>query len=460
MNTDYLLESLHVEIDRVVNNINTDHFYINIYNYYRNHGFINIITKSITNILSYIFSTIIMLHLIFFIKWDLLLYSAKYRDIMYYIQYEKPFNNIFFLIYLIFNLINILYELTIFVYKIRNVIPTKHYYNNVLGLSDDCLDMLSWDDITSKIVSLNYGIISDEEKIIYSDHINARIMRKTNYIMQIHRHIIPITSDTVELIIDKLVVSNILDGEQLTNNIILTDRKILKIIYTYGIIYTLLFPIIVCNYVLNFVIKNIQEWYHNKKIFGPRCWTKSLLMTFRHYNELPHMFSTRIYNSYPLIIKYQNTYHNYSVNTLNKFFTFIFGLCASICLIISLVNENALLELEFHDKTILWYLTLFSTLFTVFRSMIFNDKYCENIIQIREKIHTDLENVLGIKLHENIAELFKCKLQIFMNEIYHLFKIPLYLFVIIPKNINKIVEFVIDNTIHIDTLGDIINNIV
>ena len=91
---------------------------------------------------------------------------------------------------------------------------------------------------------------------------------------------------------------------------------------------------------------------------------------FREYNELPHVFERRIGLSIKPAQQYLSQFHNPLTTVIARSIYFVAGSFIALLLVMSLLGDNVMLYIKFHDRNLLWYLSAFGAVAAICRSFI------------------------------------------------------------------------------------------
>lgn len=166
--------------------------------------------------------------------------------------------------------------------------------------------------------------------------------------------------------------------------------------------------------------------------------------------------------SYPFATRYLDQFPKRKAEQMAKTVAFIAGSVMTVLAIASLVDPELFLGFEItHDRTVLFYVGIFATVWATARGMItednsvFDPEYAlRNVI---EYTHYEPDHWKG-RLHSfdvkvEFSELYQIKIKIFLEEIMSIFFTPLILFTSLPRSSDQIIDFFREFTIHVDGLG-------
>jgi len=341
----------------ILKDVVKDEFYIQIYKYYYNRGFTPILLTYICEIFSMIFG-ILFFYFFILIDWENILKCVDNNcgDISQYII-SKPMNFL--------NICILLLSVTITLYKVITFIPKVYALNKIKNFYQDKLKIkhsnelcsMSWSTILRKITKIyNFYDMHD---------ITNKIMKKENFMIAlIDKKIIDFRyplfyTKQLELNLKYIFSSNNLKPRTLKLKFI--TMGFLNLFFAFFIF---LFQIIY------FIIDNIDDFYSNKYVLGPRRYTILTRHKFRNYNELPHYFENRLNKSMKHSIEYIKQFESPVLTVVGKFCSILTGAFICFFVILSVLDESILLYVRFLDRTLLFYMGIVTALSSLSRSFV------------------------------------------------------------------------------------------
>ena len=430
----------------------TDHFHKQLYNFYYNKGFMPILLTEITDIISLLFSIVFTYFFFILLDWSSLLECKNANncsDIYSYLIYkELNFFEICVVFVSIIYFINKSYD---FVSKIKNLYLINNYYENELEIKSNDLYSLSWSTVLKKIT---------EKQSIFDTHdITNKIMKKENYMIAlIDKKIIDISPCyfTKQLIanIEYILFNNL---NNLNSNNKLKIKFILFGLFNFSIsIFIFIYQII------HFLISNIDDFYTNKNVLGPRRYNLYATIKFREYNELLHYFEERINKSIKHSNDYTKQFETPIMEVIGKFIGMISGSFLFFFLVISILDESVLLYVKFLDRTLLFYMGLVTAISSLSRSLIKSPEECvydpngvmKKIVEYTHYMPKRWENRCNTYIvRDEFLSLFPYKIILFYYDLISVFTTPYILIFVLSKKSDDIMSFIKLNTIYDDSIG-------
>jgi autophagy-related protein 9 len=417
-----------------LNDIVKDEFYEQIYEYYYNRGYIPILLTYVFEIFSMLFG-ILFFYFFISIDWDNILKCVENNcgDISNYII-SKPLNFL--------NICILLLSTTIFIYKIVTFIPKiiklnkiKHFYENKLKIKDD-LCSLSWSTILRKISKIY--------KFYDSHDITNKIMKIDNFMIAlIDKKIIHLSHSLFYTKQLEMNLRYILFTEDLNKKELKRKFIIMSLANFFFSFFIFLFQIIY------FIIDNIDDFYSNKYVLGPRRYTIIAKYKFRNYNELPHYFENRLNKSMKHSIEYIKQFESPILKVIGNFLAIITGAFICFFIILSILDESILLYVRFLDRTLLFYMGIATAISNISRSFVRSPEesiYDPNGVmkKVVEYTHYMPERWEGkcntYEIRNEFLMLFPYKIILFFYDLISVVITPLIL-LFLSKDSERIVSF-------------------
>ena len=438
-----------------VSYLNTDEFFIDIYDYYYKGGFCTIIVSEITEILAHMFGIIFMIFIFILLDWGKILQCGTNNEIKdcgelhNYINPKSP--NSFYILSLIISLIFTVCKIILFIYNYKNILYIHKFYKNNLEISSKDLQTMTWPQVIN--------IMSKNQKInLTICEITNRILRKENYyIGLINKDIFKINN---KFYTKQLEINIQYALSDLKN---LNSEKLKRKFILYGL-FNLIFSIFIFIYILiYFLASNIDDLYSNKNI-GTRKYSLLSKWKFRDYNELQHFFEQRINKSIKHSYEYLKQFPSPIIEIVCKFICLISGAFIGFLLILSILDESILLYVRLFDRTLIFYTGVFGAISATSRSFLKtpeNKVYDPNGIMKKIFKHTHyMPNHWNNKCNtydtrDEFLDLFPYTIIIFLFDLISVITTPIILIFILPKTSSDIVNFIKFNTTHTKTIGNI-----
>jgi autophagy-related protein 9 len=435
-----------------------------MYYYYLKRGFFNIISTEIVNALISLFtiSFIIFLyrcvdyHGIFDIKQNDIVHFSDYINLSYFFKLHWLIwvLVINYCIYLVCKIIGI-FDSIVMYRKIRN------FYRDTLCIPEWMIQTIKWEEIVNKL----YLKYHNNTLNVYN--IANRINIQDNYMVSI------IDNDIIKLdCITNLMEWNLTycilhkifnDESKIHTDIFHNKEKYIESIKS-RLKFVSVLNFIFMPFILIFIIfLNFFEYgatfYNKPSSIISYTWTKKGKWIIRDYNELYHNFHERLKKAEKPSIEYRNQFPNKLLETLLEFIVFTISSLFITLLILSFANENILVNLYLHGRSILWYLTIFGSVLTFCKALITNKIICypqEKMIEIKKYIDCVpdhwIENSHSKETKKEFNSLFEYKISNIIRNICYTILVPFQMWNIYFK-VDSIVTFIVDNSVKHHIMG-------
>ncbi|EGG01953.1 uncharacterized protein MELLADRAFT_49970, partial [Melampsora larici-populina 98AG31] len=234
-----------------------------------------------------------------------------------------------------------------------------------------------------------------------------------------------------------------------------------------GIINAILAPFIVIYVLLYSFFRYFEEYHQNPSSIGSRNFTKLAQWKFREYNELPHLFQSRLFKSYSISKQYVDQFPKTKTSILAKFVSFVAGSFAAVLILLSIFDPDAFLHFQItKDRSVLFYIGLFGSILAISRGMI--PKEYEESIETPEVLmqhivqHTHYlpphwyGKLHSLDIYTEFCELFQLKVVNFLRELMSVLLTPFILWYgFSDQRCERIVDFFREFTIHVDGIGHV-----
>ncbi|KAH9812386.1 autophagy protein Apg9-domain-containing protein [Melampsora americana] len=234
-----------------------------------------------------------------------------------------------------------------------------------------------------------------------------------------------------------------------------------------GIINAILAPFIVIYVLLYSFFRYFEEYHQNPSSIGSRNFTKLAQWKFREYNELPHLFQSRLFKSYSISKQYVDQFPKTKTSILAKFVSFVAGSFAAVLILLSIFDPDAFLHFQItKDRSVLFYIGLFGSILAISRGMIPKEYeesietpevLMQHIVQHTHYLPTHWYGKLhSLDIYTEFCELFQLKVVNFLRELMSVLLTPFILWYgFSDQRCERIVDFFREFTIHVDGIGHV-----
>lgn len=166
--------------------------------------------------------------------------------------------------------------------------------------------------------------------------------------------------------------------------------------------------------------------------------------------------------SYPFASRYVDQFPKDKTVQISRFVAFVAGALASVLALASVIDPELFLGFELTpDRTVLFYLGVFGTVWAVARgvvpeeTLVFDPEYAlNNVVEYTHYLPAEWRG----RLHSNEVKkeftmLYQMKVVIFIEELLSIIFTPFILWFSLPKCSDRLVDFFREFTVHVDGLG-------
>lgn len=373
------------------------------------------------------------------------------------------------------------------------------FYHYLLDIPDTDIQTVSWQEVVKRLMLLRdsnpstaAGISERHRRFMGTQSkqrmdahdIANRLMRRDNYLIAlINKDILDLTlpipflrnrqffSKTLEWNLSLCILDYVFNEQGQVRPLFLKDshRRALsdglrrRFVFA-GFMNVLCAPFIILYFMMLYFFRYFNEYQRNPSQIGSRQYTPLAEWKFREFNELWHLFRRRTNMSYPFASRYVDQFPKDKMVQLSRFVAFIAGALASVLALASVIDPELFLGFEItHERTVLFYLGVFGTIWAVARgavpeeNLVFDPEFAlTNVIEYthylpshwRGRLHSD-------EVRTEFALLYQMKVIIFLEELLSIIFTPFILWFSLPRCSDALVDFFREFTIHVDGLGHV-----
>ncbi|TFK30029.1 APG9-domain-containing protein [Coprinopsis marcescibilis] len=229
-----------------------------------------------------------------------------------------------------------------------------------------------------------------------------------------------------------------------------------------GMLNAIFSPFIVLYFLMYSFFRYFEQFHKDMSSMSGRRYTLYAHWKFREFNELPHIFTRRLDESYPIASMYIGQFPNEKLTIIMRFVAFIAGSFAAVLVLATVLDPDLFLNFEITPhRTVLFYLGVFGAVLGVTRGMIPEENrvfdpelLMSEVITYTHYMPDDWKGELHSKrVHQEFGELFAMKVLIFVQEIISVVLTPFVLWFSLPACAPAIVDFFREFTVHVDGRG-------
>jgi autophagy-related protein 9 len=476
-----------------------DQFFADMYHFYRGKGLYSMVASSVVDLLTLGFTVIFSTFLLALVDWEGMVTHCSAADgadtqlerheecpnFNHFISYDffahptKSLGRFFLLCYLVlFAFIWVWNFLALFP-ALKTGWHMHRFYRDSLQIGWRELQTMQWSDVVKKFLRLHQrghsaGLVV-RNKVVKSQlsahTIASRIMRKDNFLIAFfNRGLLRLTID-LPLVGEKTVVSNMLEWSlQVCLIDYMFDEKfqirpqflngvdgLRRRFFFAGIINACMLPFILMYMIARFFMKHAQEWHGKKNSsLGKRSYSLYALWLFREFNELPHVFDKRIFQSYEHAHLYLAQFESQELAIVARGFMYVSGAFVGVLIGLTLVGDGSLLlYVDIYSRPLIWYLTIFSGVFAASRALVPSPEQkpedpqacmtkCAAQTHYMPRHWRGDHRLQSFDVRDEFTNLFQFKAQLFFDEVINVVCNPWVLCFCLPECAEDIVEFVRD----------------
>lgn len=493
--TSVFVDAAETAMWRWTNEQNLDRFFREVYDYYLGKGVWSIMLSKVIGLLTLLFVVGFSTFLTSCIDYSSIPTSKTMSQVLIPQCTLKMSAFSSFLIWL-FSLTWIM-RLVYGLLDIRRLWQLHDFYLHLLGVPDHEMQTITWQEIVSRLMNLRevnpttalnvspesrkFMGMNSKQRMDAHDIAN-RIMRQENYFIALfNKEVLDLTlplpflrsrqlfSKTLEMNIQFCINCFVFNKQGQLNQLFLKDTHRRELIDTLrarffwaGVFNVILAPFIVTYTLILFFLSYFSEYHKNPAQLSSRAYTPLAEWRFSEFNELPHLLSRRLNMSIPFASRYLDQFPKDKTVQLARFVAFIAGALAAVLALASLLDPDLFLGFEItHERTVLFYLGVLTTIWAVARAIVpdehhvFDPEFAiQNVIDYTHYAPTAWHGRLhSDEVRRDFSALYRPKILIFLEEIASMLFTPLVLWFTLPSCSERVVDFFREFTVHVDGLG-------
>lgn len=380
---------------------------------------------------------------------------------------------------------------------IRRLQHMHNFYRHLLDIPDTDIQTVSWQEIVKRLMALRdmnpataAGVTerhrrftgSQSKQRMDAHDIANRLMRRDNYfIAMFNKDVLDFTlplpflrnrqlfSKTLEWNLSFCILDFVFDEHGQVRPLFLKDthRRALsdgirsRFLFA-GFMNVICAPFIIIYFVMLYFFRYFNEYQKNPSQIGTRQYTPFAEWKFREFNELLHLFQRRANMSYPFASRYIDQFPKDKTIQVSRFVAFVAGALASVLFLASVIDPELFLGFEItHDRTVLFYLGILTTVWAIARgavpeeNLVFDPEFAlKNVIDYTRYMPNEWHGRLhSDEVRSEFALLYRMKVMVFLEEIIGIILTPFILWFSLPKCSDRLVDFFREFTVHVDGLG-------
>lgn len=230
-----------------------------------------------------------------------------------------------------------------------------------------------------------------------------------------------------------------------------------------GIINLLMMPFILLFMVVFFILQNAEELHSTKRPLGPRQFTLLAQYKLREFGELQHYFHRRLAACDEHAQAYLDQFPAPCVAVIAHGVAYVSGSLAAVLLFLSLSDSYLLLSFRIWDRTLLWYLALFTILLGASRALVpakgtvFRPQMAMERVAMRSHYFPRrwVNNCHREPVRAEFAQMYKPRVLVFLGEVVSALLVPYVLIGPMRKHAGRIVTFIERISVTTNAMGQL-----
>lgn len=346
---------------------NLDEFFIRIYEYHRNNGFVCILLKEVFELIQFVFVVLFTSFLVLCVDYNTLFNHKQpsFSNVLYFhkIEHMEPAIMACLVIAFIFWLIRVA-RIVIHFFKLLEI---RAFYKDALRISESELTNLQWQDVQKRLIEVQkvHQMCVHKEELSELD-IHHRILRWKNYLLAMQNKSVISCTYNFPFVGERAFLTEGMKynlkmilfwgpGSPFQNNWKLRDEfrnpanrfplasRLARRIFWIGIANFVLSPFIFIWVILYSFFTYAEMVKREPDTFGARRWSSYGKLFFRHFNELDHEIQTRLSKAYEPASKYMNLFVSPFMAIIAKNMAFFAGAIFAILTIFTVLDKDVLL---------------------------------------------------------------------------------------------------------------------
>ncbi|KAJ3380358.1 autophagy protein atg9 [Entophlyctis sp. JEL0112] len=344
----------------------------------------------------------------------------------------------------------------------------KLVYTQLLEVSETDMDTVEWQEIIQKLteVKLNFSESNPESRpdleTLDAHTIISRIMRRENYLIAMfNKEVLNLKFPGIfrNTFSEGMLLTKIMEG--IANEFF--EIKLQKRFELMAILNVIFSPFMLVIMILYFLFKYAEEYQKSPNALSARQYTLHARYKMREFNELQHIFETRLNRALPKSTQYLAQFRYQKTILIARLVSFVSGAFVAALAALAIVDHE-LTEFEITPgKSALFYMTVFGGLLAASRGMVPEEGRVfepeKMLREVAEDTHYLPDEWRG-RLHTEevkakFAALFSPKITQLILEIISVPLAPVILYFSLPQSSEAIIDFLREYTVEMDSVGHV-----
>eukprot|EP00127_Corallochytrium_limacisporum_P004495 Clim_evm22s165 gene=Clim_evmTU22s165 len=429
----------------------------NVYNFYKERGFLSIILNRLLNLLTMGFVVVLTIVLTSCIDYSIMFDEHDFSRAFRF----RPFGSsvILGMVAVICSVFWIMQVFQLLFYQVSEVRQMADFFDMVLQIDAATLPNLKWHEVcqrlddslrSGKLIVKRTSNLSGQQrrgiKSLSPMTIVNRIMRQDNFMVALfNRELLnfrfrllnmeskPLLPYWLEWNIRKCVFDYVfVQADTVRPEVMKADRnnsaaaQLSRRMMVFGILNLLLAPVLMPLMLVYYFLRSAEQIKSQPSELGSRQWTFRAKWLFREFNELPHFCNQRLTRAYQPTMEYISSFPSDTTNLIANFTVFISGSFVALLTIGGIYDENFLTMHITEGRTVLWYLGVFTVILAGARALLQDENIIfepeSKITKVIYHTHYYPQSWHGREhtreIRAEMAELFEYKAVLFVEELF------------------------------------------
>ncbi|KAH9324285.1 hypothetical protein KI387_004463 [Taxus chinensis] len=377
----------------------------------------------------------------------------------------------------------------IFFVQLKDTLEIRDFYQKGLNITDQELQRMSWSAVLEKTITFQSIERLCVVKDLSAHDVVLRIMRKDNYLIgMLNKGVLAlpipqwvpgagpvvqreaggtenrlILTKTLEWSLKWCILQYMFDRNFLIRkDFINNPGSLRKRLMVVGFLMLVLCPFLVIFMLVYLFLMHAEQFYNHPSTALSRRWSNLAKWLFREFNELEHLFKSRLSGGIEHANDYVKQFPSPVVSLIAKHVSFVAGGLEAILIFIAILEES-LLEGQLFGRNLLWYTAVFGAIIAISKSLITEDfqefDHEGTMALVTQHSHHMPKSWRGAENSEYVRREFEALFQytgvMLFEDMASLFVTPYILIFLLPKRVDAILQFILDFTVNVEGVGDV-----
>ncbi|XP_057836521.2 autophagy-related protein 9 [Cryptomeria japonica] len=377
----------------------------------------------------------------------------------------------------------------IFFLQLKDTLEIRDFYQKSLNITDQELQRMSWSAVLEKTIQFQSIERLCVVKDLSAHDVVMRIMRKDNYLIgMLNKGVLalsipqwvpgagPVVQREVNGTENRLILTKTLEWSLkwcilqymfdrnflIRRDFINNPGSLRKRLMIVGFLMLVLCPFLVIFMLVYLFLMHAEQFYNHPSTALSRRWSNLAKWLFREFNELEHLFKSRLSGGIEHANDYVRQFPSPVVSLIAKHVSFVAGGLEAILIFIAILEES-LLEGQLFGRNLLWYTAVLGAIIAISKSLITEDfqefDHEGTMALVAQHSHHMPKSWRGAENSEYVRREFEALFQytgvMLFEDMASLFVTPYILIFLLPKQVDAILQFIQDFTVNVDGVGDV-----